>query len=82
MAAPHTPIADLHQARIECPGCEWCQLLDEDLHEGYTAALIAWHQVNPEQGIDHLRAEGLQDGLGIAGYVRWPSWNRSIPPTG
>lgn len=70
MAAPHTPIADLHETRIECSGCEWRQLLNEDLHEGYTAALIAWHQADPEQGIDHLRAEGLQDGLSIAEYVR------------
>lgn len=72
MAAPHTPIADLLQTRIECPDCGWRQLLDEDLHEGHTAALIAWHQAHPEQGIDHLAAaEGFQGGLGIAEYVRW-----------
>ncbi|GAA1107960.1 hypothetical protein [Nocardiopsis metallicus] len=45
---------------------------DEDLHEGYTAELITWHQAHPEQGIDHLAAaEGLQCGLGIAECVRW-----------
>jgi hypothetical protein len=72
MTAPHTPITDLHQTRIEYPSCEWRQLLDEDLHEGYTAELIAWHQAHPEKGIDHLTAtEGLQGGLGIAEYVRW-----------
>ncbi|GAA1111613.1 hypothetical protein [Nocardiopsis metallicus] len=72
MAAPHTPVTDLHQTRIECPGCEWRQLLDEDLHEGYTAELFAWHQANPAQGIDHLAAaEGLQCGVGVAEYVRW-----------
>ncbi|NKY96681.1 hypothetical protein [Nocardiopsis alborubida] len=72
MAAPHTPITDLHQTRIECPGCGWRQLLDEDLHEGYTESLIAWHQAHPAQDIDHLAVtEGLQGGLGIAEYVRW-----------
>jgi hypothetical protein len=64
-------MADPLQTRIECPECDWRQLLDEDLHEGYVAGLIAWHQTNPEQGIDHLATADSQVGLGIPEYVRW-----------
>ncbi|MEU0489944.1 hypothetical protein ABZ249_12005 [Nocardiopsis sp. NPDC006139] len=71
MTASHTPEADPHQTRIGCPDCGWAQLLDEDLHEGHVAALIAWHQQNPDQGIDHLAAADIHNGLGIPEYVRW-----------
>jgi hypothetical protein len=71
MTAFHAPMADPMQTRIECPECDWRQLLDEDLHEGHAAGLVTWHQANPEQGIDHLVAADFQAGLGIPEYVRW-----------
>ncbi len=52
-------------------GCRWAQVVDEDLHDDRTDALLAWHIAHPEHGLDYLTGDGLVGALRIPPYVRW-----------
>lgn len=56
---------------VACRDCQWAQAVNEDLHEGSEALLLAWHAAYPDEGFDHLaeRAPGVR--LEIPGYVLW-----------
>jgi hypothetical protein len=60
-----------HQPVARCRGCRWAQVVDEDLHEDCTDALLTWHVEHPEHGLDYLAGDGLVGALQVPPYVRW-----------